>query len=218
MLDATETEILQQETQELISEGYDVYVHPRRPLVPSFLAGFVPDAIALRQDKNLVIEVSRKSPQAAKKLESLAALLQGRDKWELRVFWVSPDREQKTLGVQDREAIRARIAEVGAVAAAGHPEAAMLVAWGAFEALARAVLTREFERPQTPGRIVQVLAREGYVTPSEADRLRALAAKRNGLIHGELQTQVSAEEMRDFAAILETILHQLPPREPSRAA
>jgi uncharacterized protein YutE (UPF0331/DUF86 family) len=70
-------------------------------------------------------------------------------------------------------------------------------------------MSEEFRRPQSPGRIIEVLAREGHVTPTEADRLRRLSEKRNKLIHGELQVRVSREEIQGFVAILDTLLHQL---------
>jgi uncharacterized protein YutE (UPF0331/DUF86 family) len=63
-------------------------------------------------------------------------------------------------------------------------------------------MTEKFEKPQTPGRLIGLLASEGYLTPSEADRRRELAKARNALIHGELATQISNDEVRNFSAIL----------------
>jgi len=52
---------------------------------------------------------------------------------------------------------------------------------------------------------VQVLAQEGYLTPSEADQLRALTEKRNSLIHGQLQIQVAKLEVEQFRVLLEKL-------------
>jgi uncharacterized protein YutE (UPF0331/DUF86 family) len=217
MSGTAELEMLQRVVPELEAEGFDVYIHPSTPLIPLFLADLHPDAIALRDDKNLVVEVMRRSPQASKKLERLTALLEPQKKWELRIFWAEPTSDARTLEIQSVEAMRSSIAEVQQIAAAGHLEPAMLIAWATFEALGRALLTTQLGRPQTPGRLVQVLASEGYLTPTEADKLRGLAAKRNRLIHGELQVSVSANELQDFASILETMIQQLtPPPRPLR--
>jgi uncharacterized protein YutE (UPF0331/DUF86 family) len=85
----------------------------------------------------------------------------------------------------------------------------LLLAWATFEALARAVVSGEFQRPQTPGRLVQVLAQGGYLTPTEADKLRRLAEKRNKLIHGDLQVRVSKAEVKRFARVLDTMLEMV---------
>jgi len=210
MSETTELEMLRRLVPELEAEGYEVYLHPKRPLIPSFFRKFSPDAIALRDDKNLVIEVLHKSPQASERLKRITALLRGQDKWQLRVVWVAPTSAQESLQVQNIDAMEGRIAEVRQLAGAGNLEPAMLIAWATFEALARALVPSQFALAQTPGRLVQVLAGEGYITPTEADQLRTLADKRNRLIHGELQVRVSEAELDSFAVILETILQQVP--------
>ena len=64
----------------------------------------------------------------------------------------------------------------------------------------------QFERPQTPGRLVEVLATEGFLTPTEADRLRQLVDKRNRLVHGELQIRATKAELDAFTRTLENLL------------
>lgn len=216
MAETAEVEVLERVIPELEAEGFDVYVHPSKPLVPLFLADLRPDVIALRGDKNLVVEVMRRSPQASKKLERLAALIEPQKKWELRVFWAEPTSAAEDLEVQSVDAVQARLAEVKEIAASDHHEPAMLLAWATFEALGRALLAEQLGRPQTPGRLVQTLAHEGYLTPSEADKLRALAAKRNRLIHGELGVSVSDDELQDFVSILATLIQQFTPPQPPR--
>ncbi len=198
-----EREVLERLVPELEAEGYDVYIQPNKALLPPFLGSFRPDAIAHRKDKNLIVEVIRRSPHAAKELERVTELLQGQKMWGLKLVWIEPGSTPTTIKVQATEAMQERIAEIKELASANHIEPAMLMAWATFEALARAMLTKQLERPQTPGRLVQMLAGEGYLTPTEADRLRSLAEKRNKLIHGELQVRVSPEELQDFAAVLE---------------
>lgn len=218
MPETAETLVLERLVRTLGAEGYEVYLHPNRLLIPTFLGDLSPDAIALRKDKNLVIEVSGRSQQAAQKLQELSALVQTQEGWELRVVSVNPANELDLLQVQDAVNIRERIAEVKQIASAGHPESALLVAWATFEALARALRTKQFERAQTPGRIVQALATDGLLTPTEADLLRALAQKRNRFIHGELQVRVSAAEIKKFGAVLESMARRAPLRNTGKAA
>jgi len=208
MPETLEAETLQRLIPQLESEGYEVYVHPNRPLIPEFLGNFSPDAIARRADKNLIVEVLRQSPQASQKLERLAALLKGRENWELRVVWIER-KAQTGLPVQGITEVSFRLSEIKELAASGHTDSAMLLSWATFEALARAIFTDDFERPQMPGRLVQVLASAGQLTPAEADKFRALAEKRNRLIHGGLDVRVSENEIHDFIAVLEAMQRQL---------
>ncbi len=165
--------------------------------------------MALRTDKNLAIEVTRQSADTFKKLERITALFEGQPKWELRIVWLEPVSSQRDLEVQPSAVIAKRIAEVQELLDKGSSEGSLLLAWATFEALARAILPDKFQRPQTPGRLVEILAKEGYITPSEADFLRVLAEKRDKLIHGELQTHASKAELGNFTKTLGTLLEEL---------
>ena len=66
----------------------------------------------------------------------------------------------------ERRALVERLLEQGFVGAA------FLLGWASFEAAGRALMVEEFRKPQTPGRLVELLAGAGYLTPTEADRLR----------------------------------------------
>jgi uncharacterized protein YutE (UPF0331/DUF86 family) len=64
----------------------------------------------------------------------------------------------------------------------------------------------QLERPEPPGRLVQVLAQGGYVTPDEADQLRRLANLRNELSHGGLGVSVERSDVERLVDVLETLL------------
>ncbi len=199
---ASEAEVLEKLVPGLASEGYEVYLNPGRSVVPEFLGDYSPDAIAIGPPKNLVIEVIRSSSRSNEKLQELNRRLKGRDDWALRVVWVTPVSSGPALKPQARDLVTARMGEVRELIEAGHLAPALLLAWAIFEAIGRSNLPKQFERPQTPGRLVQVLAQEGYLTPSEADLLRSLADKRNKLIHGELQTAIPKRELDRFMKTL----------------
>ena len=205
----TEAEVLQQLLPDLEAQGYEVYLHPNRRLLPPFLSGYIPDVVALRADRNLAIEVARQSTDASKKLEHITARFEGQPKWEFRIVWLEPNSSQLDLEIQSMETISRRIADVQELLDQGSLESSLLLAWAIFEALGRALLPDRFQRPQTPGRLIEILAKEGCVTPSEADLLRALADKRNKLIHGEFQTHTSKAELRKFTETLEALLAEV---------
>jgi uncharacterized protein YutE (UPF0331/DUF86 family) len=204
-LNPSEREILRGMIPELTAEGYEVFVSPAPPLAPAFLKDFRADAIAFGKDKNLVIEFVHESSSDGQKLERVSDLIRDRPDWELRAVLVSPATAPKSLAVQSAEAIAENIEEMAQLTAGGFLRAALLLGWASFEAVARALMTEKFEKPQTPGRLIGLLASEGYLTPSEADRLRELARARNAFIHGELDTEISENEVRSFSSILTTL-------------
>jgi hypothetical protein len=202
---ASEAEVLRGMIPELVAEGYEVFVNPRPPLAPAFLGDLRPDAIAIRRDKKLVVEIIS-IPSADKKLERLRTALKDQPDWELKVVVLSPATAPDVLQVQTPDVIKQRIAEMQELVAGKHFGPALLLGWAAFEASGRKLLSVEFRKPQTPRRLVSVLASEGYLTPSEADRSRRLADKRNAFVHGELEEEIGAEDVQQLIVILETML------------
>ena len=79
-----------------------------------------------------------------------------------------------------------------------------------FEAVGRKLMADQFRRSQTSTRLLQVLAANGHLTPDEADDVRGLAEKRNALVHGELQIEVTQKELERFLSILASLLNVVP--------
>jgi uncharacterized protein YutE (UPF0331/DUF86 family) len=205
----SESELLEGIVPDLEAEGFEVYIHPSKAVVPPFLGNFRPDAIARGTGKSLVIEVIRPSEHASKKVERLAQLLKGHPGWELRILWASPTAAPARLRVQSVNTIERTLGEVDQLASEQRLEPALLLGWAAFEALGRVLLPEQLGRPQTPGRLVEILAQDGHLTPTEADELRRLAKKRNELIHGELATHVRKFEIDQFVQILRRTINNL---------
>jgi uncharacterized protein YutE (UPF0331/DUF86 family) len=200
----TEADVLQREVRRLEAEGYDVFVHPRPPQTPEFLGSFVPDAIATGKGKNLILEVKRSGTLGDRALVDLAAEVRKQTDWELRIVLVSPTSSAGKLPLQSAQAVQSAIEEIAQLRDSGALRAAFLLAWATLEAEARRLVADELGRPQTPGRVVQILGQEGYLTPDETDRIRTLADMRNRLVHGELDIPVSRESLDQ---LLQTLQH-----------
>jgi uncharacterized protein YutE (UPF0331/DUF86 family) len=198
-------EVLEQVVPQLEAEGYTVYLEPTRQLLPSFMTGYVPDAIAFRSDKKLAIEVLVEGDRSATKEPGLKQRFEGEKDWELRVLYARPTSPRNELPVMDDQAIDASIASAESLISTKQLGAALLIAWATFEALGRALSPKEFARPQTPLRLVEVLAADGSLTPPEADLLRGLATTRNQFIHGGLDKRVDLAELQKFIDILKTL-------------
>ena len=204
-------QIIELLTPQLEADGYTVYLEPPRQLLPAFMRGYVPDAIALRANglkqfrKNLAIEVKVEGPSAKTGVEELERRFAEAGDWELRVYYARPAGRPDSIPTMPREAIDGALSSVETLIATGQLQAALLLCWAAFEALGRALEPEKFLRPQTPGRLVEALANDGLVTPSEADVLRGLSKVRNQLIHGGLDQQVCEQDLSEFVEILATL-------------
>jgi uncharacterized protein YutE (UPF0331/DUF86 family) len=206
-----EAAVLENIVPQLEAEGYEVYSHPSVHLLPSFMQAYRPDAIALREGKKLAIEVVRKGSSSEKSLDKLRDLLAGHRDWELRVYWISPSSTPTPIEPASAKDIEQAIETIEQLTREGLLAPALLMAWATLEGVGRALLSEKIVRPQTPGGLVEVLAGEGYVTPTEADRLRALIAARNQIVHGGLRTKVGPREVRQFLAVLKSLRKLLGP-------
>jgi uncharacterized protein YutE (UPF0331/DUF86 family) len=205
--------ILEQAASKLESEGFQVYLEPTKDILPEFLRRHAPDAIALSNSsstRNLVIEIASAGSQAAPKQEALREALKDHKDWELKLFFVNPLKPSPILPIVAYGDIVRGITTVESLLANGQIEPALLMAWASFEALCRASLPAEFAKPQSPGRLVEVLARLGTLTPSQADLARSLAGQRNAIIHGVLTTKVDPLEVQAFVDVLRNVLSEAP--------
>ncbi len=204
-----EREILDHEVERLRAEGFDVFVDPGPSLVPDFLGLYRPDAVAQREGRMIALEVTSRTGASQKKLGEIAAIFERHPEWEFRVVWAEPAAGAAVLPVQTKDEIRETIAEIRKLRDQGHFRPSFLLGWAALEAAARAVAGPRFGRAQTPGRLVQVLGEEGYLTPDETDAIRSLAEKRNQLVHGTLDAPVGREDVDQLVRALEAVTAEI---------
>jgi uncharacterized protein YutE (UPF0331/DUF86 family) len=201
-----ETDALDNILSQLQAEGYEVYRAPLRPSLPGFMKDYQPDAIAIGKGKNIAIEITTDSPNSRIRTGLARKLFEGRNDWDYRVVYAHPTAPRVVIDSVSPSAIEKTIATIEKLSGEAELQSALLISWAAFEALGRALLPERFARPQTPGRLVEILAATGYVTPKEADLVRELAASRNRLVHGDLGVTISKNSISDFSAILRTLL------------
>jgi uncharacterized protein YutE (UPF0331/DUF86 family) len=192
-------------TSDLQAEGYVTYRRPVRKFLPEFLRKSEPDAIAIGKEPKLVIEIVREGAAGAAKIKQLQKALEGQADWQLRVVLDRGQRQADASGATGAE-IENAVTNIRSLAASGDDQAALLIAWAAFEALSRNLEPEKFRKPQTPGRLVEILASLGYLRPEDADRLRRLAGTRNALIHGDLSISVQLQDLQFFLRLLESRL------------
>ncbi len=194
----------------LQAKGYTVYLQPSAEFLPPFMKGYRPDAIALGSpdgpQKNLAIEIIVDGSKPKDKGRDVKRLFEGQSKWEWRVYYARPTGLRVKVSAMTRSTIETSIGDVAKLTGEGQSGPALLLAWATLEALGRMLLPKKLGRPQTPETLLEVLARDGYITPSEGDLLQSLAQARNHLVHGMLEQTVSEAELAKFIEVLKLLL------------
>lgn len=188
-------------------QGYQFFIEPLPQILPTFLGGFRPDAIALKPGENHVIEVKlgRRAGEE-RRLETLAKLVAGQPGWQLKVFYEG-ERPEDTLqfNLPTRSQIDTQLTEAEQLAVAGHHKAALLLAWSVLEAIARARAAHEgtvSQRPFSPAQTVQSLEMAGIIDRKTGEDLRAKAQLRNLAAHGDLGAEVDADAVDGLLRLL----------------
>src|SRR5271165_6396747 len=88
------------------AEGYQFIKHPPKDVVPAFLEGLVPDAIALKSGDNVIIEVKQSSRTDRGGLVEFAKRVQNKSGWKLRVYSFENEKVI-TIDVSDLQSIDA---------------------------------------------------------------------------------------------------------------
>jgi hypothetical protein len=117
---------------------------------------------------------------------------------------VDPD-----LAIATEREIAQHLDEMHALSINGHTTASLILGWSVLEALVRRAVKERVSKPQRPGSVLEMLAFEGYVTPSQADRIRPLIVQRNRLVHGEFRDKPDAATIEDFFNIVQYVYEQI---------
>ena len=204
---ASEYETLERLSQAWIGKGFQVLLQPRKNSVPDFLHSYRPDAILTKDGEKIIVEVVRKGQaHTEEKIERLKSLIEGHKGWRLEVVYSGE--EVESLERVQRQSIIDTVSSAEKLSVA-EPRASLLLMWAALEATARNLFPNQTHRPQTPGRVIELLAGSGEVTPSEARILRNLMQLRNRVIHGELEAEVKQSDLQDMNQIARQLVERV---------
>ncbi|MDR7125789.1 hypothetical protein [Pseudotabrizicola sp. 4114] len=169
--------------------------------------GYLPDFVFKRGEERIAVEAKvRRTQNLQRSLEDLKKEIEQLPNWKFEYFFADELRDKTSLNKVGMDAITASLRQVREVLSANQVQAGFLLSWAIFEAVARFKMPKSFQVPQSPGRIITVLAEAGSISPSEADTLRALSSKRNLLIHGKLDEVISIEEANTLIMISERLI------------
>ena len=190
--DMTEAEMLDAVRPRYEAEGFRFVVRPGDEILPSFLRGQRPDAIAFKAPGGTIIEVKKRGPYASTVgRSSLAERVAAEKDWTLSVlYWRGRPGEIGTLPPPSRREMDDLLLEIEAHAVAGRNRAAVLSSWILFEAMSRFLDKLEEDKSggtaMSPVQAVQRIASSGYIDEDLFTTLSHAAVLRTHLVHGDL--------------------------------
>ncbi|MCB8879914.1 hypothetical protein ACELLULO517_06685 [Acidisoma cellulosilytica] len=210
-----ERAVLQAVIPGLEAEGFEVFLQPGAQLLPPFMAGYRPDAIALKPGRKIAIEVTAGGGDRPNRpaLQKIQAIFASQRDWEFQILYAPPSSSDPDLAPEPKEAIFATLRRLPSLLDQGGAVAALLTGWSAFEAAARRLMPDDFERPQSPSRMLETLAFSGAVTPDEADLLRDLGRRRNQAAHGKLDVTITPAQLEQLIAVTRVLLELTEPAD-----
>jgi hypothetical protein len=181
------------------AQGYLFIEYPRGDALPAVLEGFRPDAIAIGPQKNIVIEIKlRRGRPSQDQLQALSEQLRKHPDWELQVIYGNElDLQDEPSPAPSRLEIEKQIDEAQGLSELGHHRAALILAWAALEAIARAAAPGEVigGSSRAPRQVLEILERMGRLTFEEAGQLRNALLLRNAVVHGDYQREVGGADV-----------------------
>ena len=208
-----ERAVLQAVIPRLEAEGFEVFLHPTGRLLPPFMAGYQPDAIALKPGRQIAIEVTTGGDEQpnGRPLQQVQEIFASQSDWEFQVLYAPPASSDPDLTPEAKETIATILRRLPSLYEQGGAVAALLTGWSAFEAAARRLMPDDFERPQSPSPMLERLAFSGAVTPDEAAILRELGKLRNKAAHGKLDVTITPTQLEQLIAVTQVLLELTEP-------
>lgn len=194
----------------LKDQGYEVFFQPSRDLLPTFMQGYRPDAIAIKPGRNLAIEIKTRAsqPVESSQLERIRALFDGQADWELQVYYAPSTNQNAETSAepQSNAVITDALDRLVPLYDQAGPIPAILTGWAVFEAAARRLMPSDLRTPQSTAGLIEALASAGGVTPDEARLLRRLGQLRNQAAHGKLDINLTRSDLEALITVTRTIL------------
>jgi uncharacterized protein YutE (UPF0331/DUF86 family) len=193
------------------SEGYEVFLHPSPSVLPPAFSGYRPDAIAVRPDDRIVIEVQTKGSRSGDaRLQDLVARFANVPGWRFVLFTAPVGAESQTFEPPSILEMQTEIDEARHLLEVGSPRAALVIAWAVLESIVHVFVpvgNLRGGRSHTAMQVVQQLEMRGLVKSDVARRLRKVIPLRNAVVHGDLKTPVDPSEVLWVIDLAQHLLH-----------
>lgn len=197
-------------------KGFEFSAHPGAQLLPAFLKGYAPDALARKGQKNVVIGIMPPNPseQQRKRLSYFADIVKQHRGWDFHLYFAKESRELlDALKEPNQQELLSEIKRARDVAANSEPRAALVYAWGLLEAATRRLVLNErrgASRRYLPSSVIEALVADDYISDEQSAELSRIAGERNLIAHGFTKVDVSKADIDFLLATIESLVSNIP--------
>lgn len=193
--------------REYRKRGYDVVEQPRGDSLPSFLRGFAPDLIAMKDDDRAVVEIkTAESLRGSNEIKELAAAIATHAEWRFELISLGTRKDATSTGLSE-DSLEHLLAASLTAYDAGQQDLSLIYLVSVLDELVRdAVMQHRIKgRDRSARSIIQELAFQGIIGGTTADVLDQAWNRRNAIVHGrpEAESPSRAEILRVVAACRE---------------
>ncbi len=208
LAEKSEAEVLKALRVRFEKDGYIFVAHPTPELVPDFLSGYRPDALAFSENGSVIIEV-KTNQGTDKKLAQIAARVSKQPGWKFQIF-LANNFVRTTYKKQNSHDLSTLLDEFNELLNSGFQRAALLMGWAALEAFARALNPKQENgsRPMIPSEIIEWLTQSGHIDAPTSRILRHMIKTRNAIAHGDTDTELSGHELSILSTTLESLSNE----------
>lgn len=212
---AAERDVLHALAAHYVGRGYRFLVNPPPDFVPSFLEGFRPDAIALKDDGGVVFEIKAGRGAGLGRAEELARRTKEHPGWTFEIVfadnfarergWIFAPEQIEPPSMDDVAQLRS---EIQTLIDNGQTRPALLMSWAVLEALTRSLMPSgrgRRSRPLTGWQVIEQLATLGRVDEAEVGELKRLLTVRNALAHGDLTANLPLEDVVALLSLIDRL-------------
>jgi hypothetical protein len=166
--------------------GYDVVEQPRGDSLPSFLRGFSPDLIAVKDDDRAVVEIkTAESLRGSNEIKELAAAIAVHAGWRFELISLGTRKDATSAGLSE-DGLEHLLAASLAAYDSGRQDLSLLYLVSVLDEMVRdaAMHHRIKGRDRSARSIIQELAFQGIIDSTTADVLDEAWNRRNAIVHG----------------------------------
>jgi uncharacterized protein YutE (UPF0331/DUF86 family) len=205
-----ESETLNRIRNRYEAEGYRFVIRPGKPDVPRFLEGFEPDALALKGNGGVIIEVKASGKAATRSpvVEFLAREVPKHKGWKFELVLADKEGVEPSPSLQpSRSEIVSRLAEVESLVKDSNRQVALLYAWALLEAATRLTILRDQEDKRfLPRTVVEAIASNGFLSQDEEHKLAEIGKLRTWIVHGFTRVAVDQAQVRLLLEIVRRLV------------
>jgi REase_AHJR-like len=175
-------------------QGYDVLERPRGDMLPSFLRGFAPDLVVIKDDDHAVVEIkTREEIVGSNEFAELAKAIDAKPDWRLELISLGR-RKPVIVGLAEDELERL-LATAWAMFDSGQRDAALIYLVSLLDEFVHDAAIRHRVRglDRAVPAIIHELSFMGVISETTADVLDDAWKRRDAIVHGHTQAKAPSK-------------------------